>query len=173
MGAPIGNDYAKGNPGGGRPTLYKPDTAEVAEKLCKLGATDSDLSDFFGVDVSTIDNWKKEHEEFFQALRNGKVLADANVASRLYDKAVGFEKVTTHKKDMGNGVIETAETVQYFPPDTTAQRYWLNNRQRGRWADRIEHTGAEGKDLIQKPDEMEIARRLAFLLTGAAVKQGE
>ncbi len=37
MAAPKGNKYAKGNRGGGRPTLYKPKYAEIAERMCAMG----------------------------------------------------------------------------------------------------------------------------------------
>ena len=39
MGAPTGNKFAKGNRGGGRPTLYMPKYAEIARRMCAQGAT--------------------------------------------------------------------------------------------------------------------------------------
>ncbi len=48
----------------GRPTKYKAEYAEQAAKLCKLGATDAQLADFFEVSVSTVNLWKVEHREF-------------------------------------------------------------------------------------------------------------
>ena len=42
----------------GRPTDYKPEYCEQATKLCKLGATDAELGDFFEVTEQTINNWK-------------------------------------------------------------------------------------------------------------------
>ena len=41
---------------GGRPSSYKPEYAKMARHLCKLGATDADLAEAFGVSVVTIDN---------------------------------------------------------------------------------------------------------------------
>lgn len=49
---------------GGRPTEYKDIYAKQAEKLCVLGATDSDLANFFEVSTRTITRWKAEHPEF-------------------------------------------------------------------------------------------------------------
>jgi len=37
----------------GRPTLYKPENAELARKFCMLGATNEDLADLFDVDLAT------------------------------------------------------------------------------------------------------------------------
>ena len=61
----IGNKYAVGNKGGGRPTLFKEEYLEQAYKLCLLGATDADLADFFGVDEDTINLWKRTHKDFY------------------------------------------------------------------------------------------------------------
>jgi hypothetical protein len=38
MGAPKGNKFAKSNRGGGRPTLYKPQYAEIVRRMCAQGA---------------------------------------------------------------------------------------------------------------------------------------
>ena len=56
----------------GRPSKYKPEHAKAAAKLCKLGATDAQLADFFEVSVSTINLWKVQHKEFSESLKDGK-----------------------------------------------------------------------------------------------------
>src|SRR5690606_14837843 len=63
----------------GRPPKYQATFATQAEKLCRLGATDDNLADFFEVSVRTISRWKVEHEEFCQALKAGKDEADSAV----------------------------------------------------------------------------------------------
>lgn len=59
---------------------------EQARKLCLLGATDSELADFFGVCERTINNWKSEFPAFLQSIDAGKISADAIVkaVSRCY-----------------------------------------------------------------------------------------
>ena len=47
--------------GPGRPTLFKPEYVEQAEKLAVLGATDEEIGDFFGVSARTIYRWKLDH----------------------------------------------------------------------------------------------------------------
>ena len=44
----------------GRPTKFDPANCEQVTKLCKLGATDKDLADFYSVNEKTIINWKKD-----------------------------------------------------------------------------------------------------------------
>ena len=41
----------------GRPTLYKPENAELVRKFCMLGATNEDLARCFEVSRTTIDHW--------------------------------------------------------------------------------------------------------------------
>ena len=38
----------------GRPSKYKKEFVDQAVKLCKLGATDIELADFFEVNVATL-----------------------------------------------------------------------------------------------------------------------
>ena len=64
--------------------------ADQALKLCLLGATDKELAEFFSVSEQTLNKWKKDYPEFLESLKKGKNIADANVASRLYNRAIGY-----------------------------------------------------------------------------------
>lgn len=119
----------------GRPTDYKEEYNLQAEKLCKLGATDKELADFFGVTEQTINNWKNEHEQFFESLKKGKELADAEVADKLYKRATGYSHEDVDIKMYEGGIIETP-LVKHYPPDTTAAIFWLKNRQPVKWRDK-------------------------------------
>lgn len=132
----------------GRPTDYKEEYNEQAEKLCKLGATDKELGDFFDVDERTINNWKTEYPEFFQSIKKGKILADANVAERLYQRAIGFEYDSEELKVI-EGEIVHEPIKKIYPPDTIAAIFWLKNRQKKKWRDKIEQgfTDEEGNDI--------------------------
>ena len=77
----------------GRPTAYKPDFCEQARKQCLLGATNEELGEFFGVTRRTIDNWIACHPDFAAAVESGRVVADSKVASGLFARAIGFERI--------------------------------------------------------------------------------
>lgn len=122
----------------GRPSKYKEEYAEQAYKLCLLGATDKELADFFEVNEDTINEWKKKHEEFSEALKRGKVEADSVIASKLYHRAKGYEhkavKFATHE----GMITDQVEYIEHYPPDTTAAIFWLKNRQPAKWRDKQE-----------------------------------
>jgi len=136
MPAAKGNKHAKGNTGG-RPTLYKQEYNQYAYKLCLLGAMDAELADFFNVEESTINNWKKDHKEFLESIKRGKIQADAEVASKLFHRAKGYD----HPEDKifnDQGFPLIIPTTKHYPPDTTAAIFWLKNRQPSKWRDKTE-----------------------------------
>lgn len=118
----------------GRPTSYKNDYAELAQKLCLLGLTDIEMADFFEVAESTIYLWKKKVPEFSEALIVGKTIADANVANSLYRRACGYEHPEIHVSNY-QGKIKLTEITKKYPPDTGAIIMWLKNRQPDIWRD--------------------------------------
>jgi hypothetical protein len=110
---------------------------EMARKLCLLGATDADMADFFHVSESTINLWKLTHASFSESIREGKMLADANMAERLYLRGLGYSHPDTHVSCYEGRVILT-ELTKHYPPDTKAAIHWLNNRRPDKWRNRVE-----------------------------------
>jgi len=130
----------------GRPSLYKKEYNEQVFKLCLLCATDNEIANFFNVEPSTINNWKKDYPEFLESIKEGKIQADANVAKSLYRKAVGYEIEEEEAKvvSQGNGQgskIEIVKVKKYYAPDTAALSIWLKNR-RGKIKD-VDDSGQE------------------------------
>lgn len=122
---------------GGRPTAYKPEFIEQAYNYCLLGATDVQLAEFFNVTESTINLWKKKQPEFADALKRGKMFADALVAHSLFKRANGYSHPETHI-NFHEGKITQTEITKHYPPDTTACIFWLKNRQPKFWRDKVE-----------------------------------
>lgn len=127
---------------GGRPTDFKEEYNELAYKFCLLGATDKKLGEFFGVDESTINNWKNAHPEFLESIKKGKCQADATVAESLFHRAKGY----SHPEDKifnNDGEEMIVATTKHYPPDATSAIFWLKNRQPKEWRDKqeIQHSG--------------------------------
>lgn len=135
----------------GRPTVYrKKEHDERAYKFTLLGMGDEELAMAFDVMPSTIAAWKLKHKGFSESLTRGKADADANVADRLYQRAMGYshraEKIFQH-----NGEIIRAEYTEHYPPEVGAATLWLKNRQKLLWRDKIDHEvfGRDGGPIEQ------------------------
>ena len=122
---------------GGRPTKYKPEFDEQAAKLCMLGATDTDLADFFKVSCRTIERWRVEHDGFCRSIKDAKQIADSRVERSLYQRAVGYQADAV-KIFMPAGAVEPvyAEYRENVQPDVTAAIFWLKNRKKAEWQDK-------------------------------------
>lgn len=122
---------------GGAPTKYDKKYNEQVYKLCLLGAIDEELADFFNVCVATINNWKLKEPEFLEALKKGKMIADAEVANSLNKRANGYKYDEVKIVETPEGVFKTVTTKE-VAPDPTAQIFILKNRQPKKWRDKQE-----------------------------------
>jgi hypothetical protein len=138
----------------GRPSLYRKEFAEQAYKLCLLGATDEEIADFFGVVKQTVYDWRAAHPEFLDSITRGKIIADANVAERLYQRALGYSHEAV-KIFMPAGASEPvyAPYTEHYPPDTQAASLWLRNRQPSKWRDKVEHDHTIRRDVRELSDD--------------------
>jgi len=125
-----------------RPTKYKPEFVEQARKLARLGATDMEIADFFGITDRTLYRWKIEYSAFCQALKVPKKEADERVKRSLYQRAVGYS-FTSEKVFQYQGKIVRAKTVEHCPPDVAAAFIWLKNRDPENWRDRPDPIAAD------------------------------
>ncbi len=134
--------------GRGRPSAFRPEYVEQAEKLCKLGATDVEMADFFGVSINTIGNWAVRHPQFLGVLKLGKEAFDDRMERSLAHRGLGYTydavKIFPPKREGGKPVVVPYR--EHLPPDTAAAFIWLKNRRRAEWRDRQEHelTGKDG-----------------------------
>ena len=124
----------------GRPTEYKPEYAEQAEKLCRLGATDTELADFFDVERETIRRWAIAHEDFCGALKAGKDYADERVVRSLYQRATGYsyEAVKVFMPAGAPAPVYAAYT-EHVAADVGAAARWLSSRRPAEWREKFDH----------------------------------
>ncbi|AOJ69348.1 MULTISPECIES: hypothetical protein [Burkholderia] len=128
----------------GRPSSYREEFPDQARKLCRLGATDKELADFFCVSERTIGSWKNEHPDFLQALKEGKDLSDAEVADKLFRRATGYSHPAV-KFFVINGKVVTKNYTEHYPPDTAAAIFWLKNRRKAQWRNTPDPEGGGGE----------------------------
>lgn len=121
------------------------------EGWARDGLTDEQIAkDKIGIGMTTYYRWQIEHREFREALKRGKAPVDTVVENSLLDSATGFWKtikepikVKTKRQLAGKGTIEEehiefVEREVYFPPNVSAQIFWLKNRRPDKWRDRPE-----------------------------------
>lgn len=144
-------EIKKRKPGGGRKSKYNPDIDITAEGLCKQGYTDEQIAVFFGVDKGTINNWKQQFPLFFNSLKTGKQVADSRVEASLFQRAIGYSVPDVHVSSY-EGEITVTPIIKHYPPDTTAQIFWLKNRQPKKWRDKqdVEHSVDAGLAALLK-----------------------
>lgn len=132
----------------GRPTKYKPEFENQALILAEKGFTDVEIADVFGVKEQTITNWKKKYPQFFASLKKGKELADQKVVQSLYQRALGYSHPEVHITAF-QGCVTKTNIIKHYAPDVTACIFWLKNRDKENWRDKIdyEHGGLGGRPI--------------------------
>ena len=121
-----------------RPTDYKSEYNQAVVKLCRLGATDIQIADFFNICEKTLNNWKKAHPDFLQSIKKGKIESDSIIAQSLYWRAKGYQGKETKFFQKDGIVTDQRDVIVDHPPDTLAAIFWLKNRQSAIWRDKTE-----------------------------------
>lgn len=122
------------------------------EAWARDGYTDEQIAQLIGISVRTLYIWKTKYMQIFHALKKGKDVIDIEVEKKLLQRAMGYEyeEVRTIIEDNGtdkDGKPKQKKRVEkitkHVAPDTTAQFFWLKNRQPEKWRDKqdIEHSG--------------------------------
>jgi hypothetical protein len=141
----------------GRPTLYRPEYADLARRFCLLGGTNEDLAAFFEVARSTIEEWLRVHPEFAEAVRKGRDMIDMVVADKLLSRVMGY----THegkKYVLHRGEEKEVRHVVHYPPDVQACIFWLRNRRRKHWLERAQPAAESALTLSEFEEASERAR---------------
>lgn len=159
----------------GRPTEYKAEFCDIAANACARGATIAELAEILGVARFTVYRWMALHQEFGDAIRISKTVADERVGFSLYERAVGYShnavKIFVPK---GSDLPLVVPYVEHVAPDVTAQKFWLTNRRPEEWKERSskEISGPGGSAIkIENTGDIDQARRVAFALGRALERQ--
>jgi len=160
---------------GGHKTLVHTKRELVhAFRLSLMGGGSKELADFFGVQVYTIDYWKKTKPEFALAVRKGKEYASMKVGKSLYKICVGYTVVETKEmtgtNSKGDPISYTITTTRHIPPNIKAIIFFLTNKERALWTDTTKLELSGSVDAIKKldmsklsPEEQALAKKIAIL----------
>lgn len=121
------------------PKGYRPEYANFAREMARLGATDIEIARGLNISMSTMWGWQSRHEDFFTAFLEGKDYCDDRVERALYNRAVGYSypevQISVHQ-----GVPVVVPYIKHIPPDSGAATRWLRSRRRDKWAEKTEVT---------------------------------
>ena len=126
----------------------------LLEGWARDGLTDEQIAKNIGINRTTLYDWKKKEVNIADALKKGKEVIDFEVENALLKRALGYEY---EEETYENGIL-TKKVKKQVPPDTTAQIFWLKNRQVKKWRDKVE---ISDNDAIKKLDELLEAQRNA------------
>lgn len=146
----------------GRPTKYRRDFPERAEKLWAKGHTDAEVAKKLKIGVDAIYRFAKHYVEFSEAQKRGKAIADQCVERALFQRATGIVlpdcHVSTHE-----GQITITPLKKHYPPDPLSMIFWLKNRKPKEWREKTELTITE--EIAGVPPEVVAAMKKRFLNT--------
>jgi|JI10StandDraft_1071094.scaffolds.fasta_scaffold162659_2 hypothetical protein len=126
----------------GRPPKYREEFVDQARKFCMLGATNDDLARLFEVGLSTLNRWIAEIPAFRDAIKAGREIADAEVASKLFHRACGYSHPAV-KIMQSDGIPVVVDYTEHYPPDATSMIFWLKNRRPDLWRDKPSATDGD------------------------------
>lgn len=130
----------------------------LLEGWARDGLTDEQIAKNIGINRTTLYDWKKKEINIADALKKGKEVVDFEVENALLKRALGYTITIQEDKLDKNGRVHTLEKEVHIPADTTAQIFWLKNRQVKKWRDKVE---IADNDAIKKLDELLEAQRNA------------
>jgi hypothetical protein len=116
----------------GRKPLINKQIEDIAYRLFAQGKTEEQVADILGVAVSTLDKWKQRYPQFLQALKEAKETPDDIVEASLFQRATGYTH-TEEKIFCSFGQVIRVKVQKHYPPDVTAQIFWLKNRRPEKW----------------------------------------
>lgn len=139
----------------------EPERLTLLTAWARDGLVDGQIAKNMGVSEATLYNYKNKYQEIKEALKKGKEVVDIEVENALFKKALGYN-ITVQKafklKDVVYGEngkkvseterIEYAEEEIHVPADTTAQIFWLKNRKKAQWRDKVEYEKTQGVQKI-------------------------
>lgn len=134
--------------------VFLPSNEHLVKMIAMQGADDEEIAAMFGVPYEHFRAWRKLYPSFNDALNEGRLPVDANVTFKLYEQTQGFEYEEETATPKG-GIVKVK---RYSKPDTSAIKYWLENRRPDLW--RSQSTvRSTGKDDSRSPDGMKIETR--------------
>ena len=130
----------------------QPEKLLLLEDWARQGLFDAQIAKNMGISEATLYRYKANHPEIKEALRKGKEVVDIEVENAMLKRALGYTIRIVEQKIDKFGDVHDCERDVHIPGDVTAQIFWLKNRRRQQWRDKVEYSNDGGE--ISKLDEI-------------------
>lgn len=126
-----------------------PEKLLLLEDWARQGLFDAQIAKNMGISEATLYRYKANHPEIKEALRKGKEVVDIEVENAMLKRAKGYTVTITEQKLDKDGCVHDLKRDVHIPGDVTAQIFWLKNRRRQQWRDKVEVEKAESIQKIE------------------------
>lgn len=132
----------------------EPDNLTLLKGFARNGYTDEDIAKKMGINVGTLYEWKKRFSEIDEALKKGKDVIDDEIEETLIKSAMGYSYDEVIKELRKNDETDEVELVvtrvvrKHQPPNVTALIFWLKNRRRESWRDKISKEDLQSENIL-------------------------
>ena len=148
----------------GRPSKYGTDVEprlEDVRQWARAGATNKEIAAALGIGHDAFCTYQREHSEFSEAIRQGRMSGVPEVKTALLKLAMGFEavEIETETKPGDDGKmrpVSSTITKRQIPPNLKAIEAYLRNSA-DEWSDMDETTR------MVKEAEAELKRMMATM----------
>ena len=127
----------------------QPEKLLLLEDWARQGLFDAQIAKNMGIGEATLYRYKANHPEIKEALRKGKEVVDIEVENAMLKRALGYTVRIVEQKIDKFGDVHDCERDVHIPGDVTAQIFWLKNRRRQQWRDKVEVEKAETVQKIE------------------------
>ena len=135
----------------GRKGKYNSDMPTRAKGFARRGLSEKHVAQNLGISEQTLNVWKNKFPEFLEGLREGQRPVNEEVENALLQRALGYEhqdeSYSIEDKVLDGKVhrLTSGKKIKkHIPGDVKAMIFWLTNREKGRWKDKLttEHEGS-------------------------------
>ena len=134
----------------------------LLEGWARDGLTKEQIAHNIGIGRTTLFEWEQKESNIANALKKGREVADYEVENALFKRALGY---TYEEKTFEDGVLKKV-VIKEVAPDTTAQIFWLKNRKKEQWRDKVEYSNVSNETNNQ-------IQNIADLLNNPKPNRGE
>lgn len=128
----------------------EPDGLILLEGWARDGLTDEQIAHNMGCAYSTLRDWRDKYPALSAALKKGKDVVDFEVENALLKRALGYEYTEERVERSVKDGTKVIQVVKHVAPDTTAQIFWLKNRQPQKWRDKPIDSGDGIKNQLEQ-----------------------